>query len=99
MADDGGSAPENTPLLEPTAPGADQSADEKTQYKTYLGRYFVLTVAALLCTHQCVAWITFGPIPQEASDKYGLSDLEITLLPGKSVCYSRRMFIKGTFCV
>ena len=58
------------------------SATGKHQYTTYLGRYYVLVVAALLCTHQCVSWITFGPIPQEASDKYGLTDLEITLLPG-----------------
>jgi len=90
MADEVGTASENKRLLEAGEPQADEfSADAKPQYKTYLGRYFVLTVAALLCTHQCIAWITFGPIPEEASEKYGLTDLEITLLPGTYVSVVR----------
>ena len=54
----------------------------KGEYRTYLGRYYVLIVAALLCMQQNLAWLTFGPIPQEAKDKYGLTDIEITLLSG-----------------
>ena len=53
------------------------------QYNTYPGRYYVLIVTALLCMQQNIAWLTFGPIPEEAKDKYGLTDIEITLLPGR----------------
>ena len=58
-------------------------AGAEAQYRTYPGRFYVLIVTALLCMQQNIAWLTFGPIPQEAKDKYGLTDIEITLLPGK----------------
>ena len=57
--------------------GASHSPDDVHQYRTYPGRYYVLIVAALLCMHQCLVWITFGPIPDEAKDRYGLTDIEI----------------------
>ena len=58
------------------------SPQNELQFRTYPGRYYVLIVAVLLCMHQCLVWITFGPIPGEAKDGYGLTDIEITLLPG-----------------
>ena len=62
------------------------SPDDVRQFRTYLGRYYVIIVAALLCMHQSLVWITFGPIPDEAKDRYGLTDIEITLLPGNPNC-------------
>ncbi len=59
------------------------ATDKSNVYKTYPGRYYVLIVTALLCMQQNIAWLTFGPIPQEAQDKYGLTDIELTILPGK----------------
>lgn len=61
----------------------DNEGKEVIPYKTYPGRYYVLIVTALFCVQQNIAWLTFGPIPDEARDKYGLSDVEITLLPGR----------------
>ena len=88
------SAEETSKLLEasPTLQEHDESlrkvsiVEGKSQYKTYLGRYYVLIVTALLCMHQNISWLTFGPIPEEAKDKYGLTDIEITLLPGSFNC-------------
>ncbi len=52
------------------------------QYKTYPGRFYVLAVTALLAMHQNIAWLTFGPITSQATQYYGLTDVELTLLPG-----------------
>jgi len=78
---------QNTTLQKPDQPQKIISAGVKSGYKTYAGRYYVVVVAALLCMHQCLAWITFGPIPQEAKDRYDLTDIEITLLPGNPLSY------------
>lgn len=58
-----------------------------TQYRSYPGRFYVLMVTALLAMHQNTAWLTFGPVPVEAKEAYGLTDVELTLLPRK--CYLR----------
>ena len=62
---------------------AELPALAKVNYKRYPGRYYVLAVTALLATIQNVAWLTFGPIPVQAQEKYGLTDAELTLLPRK----------------
>lgn len=52
------------------------------QYRSYPSRFYVLTVTALLAMHQNVAWLTFSPITNQAKRDYGLTDVELTLLPG-----------------
>jgi hypothetical protein len=52
------------------------------EYKAYPGRFYVLVVTALLTIQQNIAWLTFGPIPDQAKKAYGLTDAELTLLPG-----------------
>ena len=56
---------------------------EEVKYKVYPGRFYVLIVTALLAMTQNIAWLTFGPIPDQAKAAYGLTDIEITLLPGR----------------
>lgn len=58
--------------------------EKKTEYKTYLGRYHVLAAIALLSAQQNVSWSTFSPIAKEAREYYGLTNIEITLLPCKN---------------
>ncbi len=74
---------EDENLLGATSEGRNSLKSGKQDFKVYFGRYYVLLVTALLCMHQCLAWLTFGPIPQAARDRYGLTDVELTLLPGK----------------
>ena len=54
----------------------------QTQYKTYPGRFYVLVVTTLITMQQNVAWLTFGPIPEQAKLVYGLTDVEMTLFQG-----------------
>ena len=72
---DVGSLEKSTPSLQTPRTGP------RSQYRSYPGRFYVLMVTALLAMHQNTAWLTFGPVPQEAKDKYGLTDAELTLLP------------------
>ena len=53
-------------------------------FKVYPGRFYVLAVLALLAIQQNVAWMTFGTIPDESYEHFGLSDNVITLLAGRS---------------
>ena len=53
------------------------------QYRAYKGRFYVLVVTSMLAALQNIAWLTFGPITQQAKDAYGLTDAELTLLPSK----------------
>ena len=59
--------------------------EQQIEHKTYAGRYYVLIVLSFLCALQNIAWITFSPIVEEAKLSYGLTDIEITLLPGELV--------------
>lgn len=59
--------------------------EQQLEHKTYAGRYYVLVVLSLLCALQNIAWITFSPIVEEAKVSYGLTDIEITLLPGELI--------------
>ena len=43
----------------------------------------MLMVTGLLAMHQSIAWLTFGPIPEQAKLVYGLTDVEMTLFSGK----------------
>ena len=52
--------------------------------RTYLGRFYILAVAAFLALHQNTTWITFSTIPQQAKDEFDLSDDQITILAGIS---------------
>lgn len=63
--------------------GVQRSEDAREKYRSYPGRYYVLTVTALLAATQNVAWLTFGPITTQAQTMYGLTDWELTLLPRK----------------
>lgn len=57
-------------------------SERKEEYKTYFGRYYVLAAISLLSAHQNVSWATFSPIAKEAWEAYGLTAIEVTLLPG-----------------
>lgn len=57
--------------------------EHATSARSYISRYYVLTVFSLLAAHQNTTWMTFGTIPQESYDSFGLSDDGITLLAGK----------------
>lgn len=74
--------PYDAPVLSERLPGV-QSASAPAEYKHYPGRYYVLAVTAMLSATQNVAWLTFGPIPDQAREKYGLTDAELTILPRK----------------
>ena len=66
----------------------DPSSRAAVEYKAYPGRFYVLVVTALLAAQQNIAWLTFGPVPDQAKERYGLTDAELTLLPGTARCYS-----------
>ena len=51
--------------------------------KVYPGRFYVLMVLTFLALHQNVAWMTFGTIPNESYQHFGLTDDDITLIAGK----------------
>lgn len=59
--------------------------DNMADHKTYFGRYYVLVVVTLLAVQQNIAWVTFSGIADSAKSSYGLTDDEITLLPGEFV--------------
>ena len=61
---------------------ASPGAGPAVQYRSYPGRFYILMVAALFGMQGCIAWLTFGPIPEQAKLEYGLTDLELTLLSG-----------------
>ena len=61
----------------------DNMEGEQQEHKTYKGRYYVLTVVSLMAALQSVGWFTFSPIAAEAKQWYGLTDIELTLLPGE----------------
>ena len=54
-------------------------------YKVYTGRFYVLIVFALFSLVQGLAWLTFGAIPNESYEYFGMTDDDVTLLAGKSV--------------
>lgn len=54
----------------------------EVKYRAYPGRFYVITVTALLTAQQNIAWLTFGPVPDAAKASYGLTDLELLLFPG-----------------
>lgn len=60
-------------------------AGNMADHKTYFGRYYVLIVVSLLAVQQNIAWVTFSGIADVAKSSYGLTDDEITLLPGDFV--------------
>ena len=41
-----------------------------------------MTVLALLALHQNVVWMTFGTIPNESYQRFGLTDDDVTLIAG-----------------
>lgn len=55
---------------------------ENQSYVVYPGRFCVLTVFALLSVVQSLAWVTFGTIPDESFQEFGLNDDDVTLLAG-----------------
>lgn len=78
-----GSEPsESSGVVEVTKPSVQQQKSSDCKYRVYSSRYYVLVVTALFAMHQNIAWLTFGPIPDEAKERYGLTDAELTLFPG-----------------
>ena len=53
------------------------------QHRTYKGRYYVLAVLSLLCALQNIGGFTFSAIAKEAKERYGLTDIQLTILPGE----------------
>lgn len=68
------------------------TAAEEAPYKVYPGRFYVLIAFALLAGQQALSWMTFGTIPNESYQHFGLTDDEVTLLSGKILilCAYRR---------
>ena len=64
------------------APILDTGESENHSYKVYPERFYVLTVFALLSLVQSLAWMTFGTIPEESYQEFGLNDNDVTLLAG-----------------
>ena len=58
-------------------------SDERQKCRVYPGRFYVLMVLAFLALHQNVAWMTFGTIPNESYQHFGLTDDDVTLIAGK----------------
>lgn len=54
----------------------------EVKYKAYPSRFYVIIVTGMLVMQQNIAWLTFGPIPNAAKESYGLTDVELLLLPG-----------------
>ena len=75
---------------EPPRYGAIQSPPSPTgsntieaEYKAYPARFYILAVFSIFSVIQSLAWLTFGTIPNESQQYFGLSDDDITLLAGK----------------
>ena len=71
---------------------------ELEPFKVYPGRFYVLGVLALLAIQQNIAWMTFGTIPDESNEHFGLNDDDITLLAGRSnLCVARETTVLRIF--
>ena len=66
-----------------TATSSSSDLKCEVECRLYSGRYYVLMVLAFLSVSQNIAWMTFGPIPTESNEHFGLSDDEITILAGE----------------
>ena len=64
-----------------------ESQQEEQQHRTYKGRYYVLTVLSLLCALQNIGGFTFSPIAAEAKERYGLTDIDLTILPSELISF------------
>ena len=73
---------------EPPRYGAIQSPPSPTgsnpeeEYKAYPARFYILAVFSVFSVVQSLAWLTFGTIPNESHQYFGLTDDDITLLAG-----------------
>ena len=45
-------------------------------------RFYILAVFSIFSVAQSIAWLTFGTIPNESHQYFGLTDDDITLLAG-----------------
>ena len=70
-------------MLKMEKASSERGSEAREEHRTYVGRYYVLAVLSLLCALQNVGWFTFSPIAAEAKESYGLTDLELLLLPGE----------------
>ena len=69
----------------PPPPYSEQAAaDERQPCRVYPGRFYVLMVLSFLALHQNVAWMTFGTIPNESYQHFGLTDDDVTIIAGKN---------------
>lgn len=64
-------------------PPYSEPAEDPQKCRVYPGRFYVLMVLAFLALHQNVAWMTFGTIPNESYQHFGLTDDEVTIIAGK----------------
>ena len=74
--------PKNGSIQSPVMPSEES---DKQNYRVYPGRFYVLTVFAFLSIVQSCAWLTFGTIPNESLQEFGLTDDDVTLLAGIKV--------------
>ena len=78
-----------TPLLgEPgnsvqSSPPPPYSVADKQACRVYPGRFYVLMVLTFLALHQNVAWMTFGTIPNESFQHFGLTDDDVAVIAGR----------------
>ncbi len=56
---------------------------ERQKCRVYPGRFYVLMVLVFLALQQNVAWMTFGTIPNESYQHFGLTDDDVTIIAGK----------------
>lgn len=66
-------------------PPYSEQKKELQKWRVYPGRFYVLMVLAFLALQQNVAWMTFGTIPNESYQHFGLTDDDITIIAGKII--------------
>lgn len=67
------------------SPSSPTGSNEEEEYKVYPGRFYILAVFAIFSVIQSLAWLTFGTIPNESQQYFGLTDDDITLLAGRMI--------------
>ena len=55
---------------------------DSEDYAVYPSRFYVLAVFSLLSVVQSMAWLTFGTIPNESKEYFGLTDDDVTIIAG-----------------
>jgi hypothetical protein len=64
------------------SPPSPTGSNVEVEYKAYPARFYILAVFSIFSMVQSLAWLTFGTIPNESHQYFGLTDDDITLLAG-----------------